>query len=70
MQFNKPIASFQLVQNKLTWMLKEITKGQLLALQLGRMKDNHTMIPEQVSLAKMNKTDIASGVLKSSAIAS
>ena len=58
-QFNKPIASFQLVQNKLTWMLKEITKGQLLALQLGRMKDNHTMIPEQVSLAKMNNVEIA-----------
>ena len=58
-QFDKPIASFQLVQNKLAWMLNEITKGQLLALQLGRMKDNHTMIPEQVSLAKMNNVEIA-----------
>ncbi len=58
-QFGKPIASFQLVQNKLAWMLREITKGQLLALQLGRMKDNGTMIPEQVSLAKMNNVDIA-----------
>jgi glutaryl-CoA dehydrogenase len=58
-QFGKPIASFQLVQNKLAWMLREITKGQLLALQLGRMKDDGTMIPEQVSLAKMNNVDIA-----------
>jgi glutaryl-CoA dehydrogenase len=58
-QFGKPIASYQLVQNKLAWMLREITKGQLLALQLGRMKDNGTMIPEQVSLAKMNNVDIA-----------
>lgn len=58
-QFDKPIASFQLVQNKLAFMLREITKGQLLALQLGRMKDNGTLIPEQVSLAKMNNVDIA-----------
>ncbi len=58
-QFGKPIASFQLVQNKLAWMLREITKGQLLALHLGRMKDDGTLIPEQVSLAKMNNVDIA-----------
>ena len=58
-QFGKPIASFQLVQNKLAWMLREITKGQLLALQLGRLKDAGTLIPEQVSLAKMNNVDIA-----------
>jgi glutaryl-CoA dehydrogenase len=58
-QFRKPIASFQLVQNKLAWMLREITKGQLLAMQLGRMKDDGTLIPEHVSLAKMNNVDIA-----------
>lgn len=58
-QFGKPIASFQLVQNKLAYMVREITKAQLLALQLGRMKDNGTMIPEQVSLAKMNNVDMA-----------
>ncbi len=58
-QFGKPIASFQLVQNKLAWMLREITKGQLLALQLGRLKDSGQLIPEQVSLAKMNNVDIA-----------
>jgi glutaryl-CoA dehydrogenase len=58
-QFDKPIAGYQLVQNKLAWMLREITKGQLLALQCGRMKDNGTLIPEQISLAKMNNVDIA-----------
>ncbi|MCB9778220.1 MAG: acyl-CoA dehydrogenase family protein [Alphaproteobacteria bacterium] len=58
-QFDKPIASYQLVQNKLAWMLREITKGQLLALHLGRMKDDGTMFHEQVSLAKMNNVDIA-----------
>ena len=58
-QFDKPIASFQLIQNKLAWMLREITKGQLLALHLGQMKDDGTLFPEQVSLAKMNNVDIA-----------
>jgi len=58
-QFDRPIASFQLIQNKLAWMLREITKGQLLALHLGQMKDAGTLIPEQVSLAKMNNVDIA-----------
>ena len=58
-QFDKPLASYQLVQNKLSWMMREITKGQLLALQLGRMKDDGTLIPEHVSLAKMNNVDIA-----------
>jgi glutaryl-CoA dehydrogenase len=58
-QFDKPIASFQLVQNKLAYMLREITKGQLLSLHLARLKDAGTMIPEQVSLAKMNNVDMA-----------
>jgi glutaryl-CoA dehydrogenase len=58
-QFGKPIASFQLVQNKLAWMLREITKAQLLSLQLGRLKDAGTLIPEQISLAKMNNVDSA-----------
>ncbi|MBM74495.1 MAG: acyl-CoA dehydrogenase [Proteobacteria bacterium] len=58
-QFDRPIASFQLVQNKLAWMLREITKGQLLALHLGKMKDEGSYIPEQISLAKMNNVDIA-----------
>ncbi len=58
-QFDRPIASFQLVQNKLAWMLREITKGQLLAWRLGRLKDAGELHHEQVSLAKMNNVDIA-----------
>ena len=57
--FEKPIASFQLVQNKLAWMLREITKGQLLAYHLGRAKDNGEATPEMVSLGKMNNVDAA-----------
>ena len=57
--FQKPIASFQLVQNKLAWMLREITKGQLLAYHLGRSKDKGEATPEMVSLGKMNNVDIA-----------
>ena len=53
-QFDKPIASFQLVQNKLVYMITEITKMQLLALQLGRLKDQNKMRFTQVSLAKRN----------------
>ena len=58
-QFDKPIASFQLQQRKLAEMLTEITKGQLLALQLGRLKDRGTCTFAQVSMAKMNNVDIA-----------
>jgi glutaryl-CoA dehydrogenase len=53
-QFDKPIASFQLIQNKLVHMATEITKGQLLVLQLGRLKDEGIMNFAQVSLAKRN----------------
>jgi glutaryl-CoA dehydrogenase len=53
-QFDKPIASFQLVQEKLAYMITEITKGQLLALQLGRLKDKGTMKFNHVSMAKRN----------------
>jgi len=58
-QFDHPIASYQLIQNKLAWMLREITKGQLLALHLGRKKDDESWIPEHISLAKMNNVDMA-----------
>jgi len=51
-QFDRPIAGYQLVQQKLVHMLTEITKGQLLAWRLGRLKDANTMRPEHVSLAK------------------
>ncbi|RMF56958.1 MAG: acyl-CoA dehydrogenase [Calditrichaeota bacterium] len=54
-QFNdKPIAAHQLVQEKLVYMLTEITKGQLLVLQLGRLKDAGKATPFQISLAKRN----------------
>jgi glutaryl-CoA dehydrogenase len=58
-QFGKPIASFQLVQNKLVTMLTEITKAQLLCLQLGRLKDAGRLRHTQVSLAKRNNVAIA-----------
>src|SRR5213082_1881559 len=58
-QFGKPIGSFQLVQQKLVWMLNEITKAQLLVLQLGRLKDQGKVRPQQVSLAKMNNVQVA-----------
>jgi glutaryl-CoA dehydrogenase len=53
-QFDRPLASFQLVQQKLVDMLNEITKAQLLAWRLGRLKDEGRARPEQVSLAKRN----------------
>ncbi len=58
-QFGKPIASFQLTQEKLVWMLSEITKAQLLALQLGRLKDQELLRHQQVSLAKRNNVWMA-----------
>lgn len=58
-QFDKPIAGFQLVQAKLAYMITEITKGQLLALQLGRLKDQGKAQPHQVSMAKMNNVSEA-----------
>jgi len=58
-QFGKPIAAFQLVQQKLAWMATEITKGQLLALRLGRLKDAGRISPQQISMAKMNNVNIA-----------
>ncbi len=57
--FDKPIASFQLVQASLVDMLNEITKGQLLALRLGRMKEAGTLKHFHVSLAKRNNCKIA-----------
>ena len=58
-QFDKPIASFQLIQEKLVWMFNEITKGQLLALQVGKNKDNNTLKHSQVSMLKRNNVWIA-----------
>jgi glutaryl-CoA dehydrogenase len=58
-QFGKPIGSFQLVQQKLVWMITEITKAQLLCLQLGRLKDAGRVRPQQISMAKMNNVQMA-----------
>ncbi len=63
-QFDRPIAGFQLQQKKLTEMITEITKGQLLALQLGRLKDIHKITPAQISMAKMNNVHIALDVCR------
>ena len=57
--FDRPIAQTQIQQVRLADMLTEITKAQLLALQLGRLKDRGTMTPAQVSLAKRNNVNIA-----------
>ncbi len=53
-QFERPIASFQLTQQKLVDMMLEIQKGLLVALHLGRMKDASQLAVEQVSFAKLN----------------
>lgn len=58
-QFDKPIAGFQLIQAKLANMFTEITKGQLLALRLGRLKDAGKAEPQQISMAKMNNVSMA-----------
>lgn len=58
-QFDKPIASYQIIQEKLVWMLNEITKSQLINYRLGRMMDEKKARPQQVSLAKRNNVDIA-----------
>jgi glutaryl-CoA dehydrogenase len=57
--FGKPIGATQIQQVRLADMLTEITKGQLLVLQLGRLKDAGTMTPQQVSLAKRNNVNVA-----------
>jgi len=56
---DKPIASHQLVQEKLTWMINEITKGQLLVLQVGRLKDKDKVGAQHISMAKRNNVWMA-----------
>jgi glutaryl-CoA dehydrogenase len=58
-QFSRPLAGHQLVQAKLVDMLEEITKGQLLAWRLGRLKEAGRLRPPQVSLAKRNNVRMA-----------
>jgi glutaryl-CoA dehydrogenase len=55
----RPIASHQLVQEKLAWMITEITKAQLLAIQAGRLKDRKKIEPAHISMLKRNNVAIA-----------
>lgn len=64
-QFNRPIASFQLTQKKLVEMVTEITKAQLLCLRLGRLKDEGEVDPLHISMAKMNNVAMALDVARS-----
>ncbi|MBE2279678.1 MAG: acyl-CoA dehydrogenase family protein, partial [Ignavibacteriaceae bacterium] len=65
-QFSKPIAGYQLTQQKLVYMVSEITKAQLLTHQLGRLKDNGLLRFQQVSLAKRNNCEIALDIARMS----
>ena len=56
---DRPIASHQLVQEKLAWMITEITKAQLLAIQVGRVKDQGKLDPSHISMLKKNNVAIA-----------
>jgi glutaryl-CoA dehydrogenase len=56
---NRPIASHQLVQEKLAWMITEITKAQLLAIQAGRVKDQGKIDPAHISMLKRNNVAMA-----------
>ena len=59
LQFDKPLAGYQLTQQKLVEMALEIEKGQLIALRLGRLKDEGKLQPHQISIGKLNNTRIA-----------
>jgi glutaryl-CoA dehydrogenase len=63
-QFGKPIGGFQLTQRKLADMLVEVQRGTLLALHLGRMKDDGRLRPEQVSLGKLANVNAALDVAR------
>ena len=63
----QPIACHQLVQEKLVWMVSEITKGQLLCLQLGRLKDAGRLKAHHISLGKRNNVWVALGVRQAGA---
>jgi glutaryl-CoA dehydrogenase len=65
-QFDRPIASFQLTQKKLVDMTIELNKGTLLAYHLGRMKEAGTLRPEQVSVGKLNNTREAIAIARTS----
>ncbi len=58
-QFGKPLAAFQLTQKKLAEMLTDITKAQLLALQLGNIYNDGKITPAQISMGKRNNVEMA-----------
>jgi glutaryl-CoA dehydrogenase len=58
-QFDKPLAAFQLTQKKLAEMLTDLTKAQLLALQLGRLNNAGKITPAQISMGKRNNVETA-----------
>jgi glutaryl-CoA dehydrogenase len=62
--FDRPLASFQIQQQRLADMLTEIVKAQLVSLHLGRLKDAGTYTPQQVSLAKRNNVNMATDVAR------
>src|ERR687893_679766 len=62
--FDKPIAQTQIQQVRLVDMLTEIVKAQFMTLQLGRLKDGGTMLPEQVSLCKRNNVNMACDIAR------
>ncbi|UCC83596.1 MAG: acyl-CoA dehydrogenase family protein [Gemmatimonadota bacterium] len=64
LQFDRAIAGYQIQQIRLVEMLTEITKGQLLALQLGRLKDGGKLRHAQVSMAKRNNVNMACEVAR------
>ncbi|MGE0066015.1 MAG: acyl-CoA dehydrogenase family protein [Solirubrobacterales bacterium] len=64
-QFGKPIASFQIQQQKLAYMAMEVNRAALLALHLGRMKDGGTLRPEHVSMGKLANVNAALDVARS-----
>ncbi len=65
-QFNKPIASFQLTQKKLAEILTEITKAQLLAWRLGTLRNEDRATPAQISMAKRNNVQMALEIARES----
>jgi glutaryl-CoA dehydrogenase len=64
-QFNKPLASNQLIQMKLTDMLTEITLGLQSVLRVGRMIDNHMLVPENISIIKRNNCSKSLNIARS-----
>ncbi len=65
-QFDKPLAAFQLTQKKLAEMITEITKAQLLAWRLGVLKNEGKATPAQISMAKRNNVEMALNVARTS----